>query len=80
MGRDAVGSASVIGELSGSAIVDASEILSQARALETLGAVLRWSLARTPQAEFVDVVVQDEFTHDVVVRVADGLYLVFGTT
>jgi hypothetical protein len=48
--------------------------------LETLGQVLRWNLAQRPRAEFVNVVVQDEYTHDVVVRIADDLYAVYATT
>jgi hypothetical protein len=57
-----------------------SSILAEVRAFESLGPVIRWALAQTPPAEFVDVVIQDEFTHDVVVRVGADLYLVFGTT
>jgi hypothetical protein len=45
-----------------------------------LKAVLGWSLARQPRAEFVDVVIQDEYHHDVVVRVADRVYAVFETS
>lgn len=55
-------------------------ILHEVDGMESLGPVIRWALARTPPAEFVDVVIQDEFTHDVVVRVADDLFLVFDTT
>ena len=33
-----------------------------------------------PRAEFVDVVVQDEYTHDVIVRISDQLYAVFAAT
>jgi hypothetical protein len=48
--------------------------------LETLGQVLRWTLAQTPRAEFVHVVVQDEYTHDVIVRIADDLFAAFDAT
>ena len=55
-------------------------VLEEVRGLSSLGAVIRWSLARQPRAEFVDVVVQDEFNHDVIVRVADTVYAVFETS
>jgi len=45
--------------------------------LATLQDVLAW-LAAT-HGELLEVIVQDEYTHDVVCRVADG-YLVFDTT
>lgn len=34
--------------------------------LGTLARVLPWGLAQTPQWIVVDVVIQDEFTHDVI--------------
>lgn len=37
-------------------------------------------LASRPERKVVAVVVQDEFTHDVVVRWSDDLYLVYDTT
>jgi hypothetical protein len=46
--------------------------------LATLEEVLRFGFAQHPPWEIVDVVVQDEFTHDVVV--AGPGYLVFDTT
>jgi hypothetical protein len=46
--------------------------------LATLEELLAW--CRAHGAELVDVVVQDEFTHDVIVRQASGAYLVFDTT
>jgi hypothetical protein len=47
---------------------------------ETLGQVLRWNLAQRPRAEFVDVVIQDEYSHDVVVRISDHVFAVYATT
>ena len=41
---------------------------------------MRWVLARRPPEALTEVVVQDEFTHDVVVPWRDGLYLVYDTT
>jgi hypothetical protein len=60
--------------------VESSEFLEQARALSSLAAVIGWSLAQDPPAEFVDVVIQDEYTHDVVVQVTADVFLVFSTT
>jgi hypothetical protein len=48
--------------------------------LVSLHDVVRSGLVAVPPREVVDVVVQDEFTHDVVVRWSDRLYLVFDTT
>jgi hypothetical protein len=48
--------------------------LSSAGGLATLEDVLRWG------GDVLEVVVQDEFTHDVVVRRGAGAYLVFDTT
>jgi hypothetical protein len=49
-------------------------------ALESLQDVLRWGFACSPQREIVEIVVQDEFCHDVVMSGPDGLYLCFDTT
>ncbi len=47
---------------------------------QTLEDVLRWSFSSVLPVELVEVVVQDEFTHDVVFAWGGGLYLVFDTT
>ena len=60
--------------------MDDAETVREIEKPETLGQVLRWAQARTPRAEFVNVVVQDEYTHDVIVRVAERLYAVFDAT
>jgi hypothetical protein len=46
----------------------------------TLDQVVRWGLAATPEHMVHDVVVQDEFTHDVVVPWSDERFLVYDTT
>jgi len=46
----------------------------------TLEDVLAWARAQRPEAEIVDVIVQDEFTHDVILPWSHGLYLVYDTT
>jgi hypothetical protein len=48
--------------------------------IQTLGQAIRWALAKTPRAEFVQVVTQDEYTLDVIVRVTPHLFVVFDTT
>jgi hypothetical protein len=48
--------------------------------LDTLEDVLAWCHAQRPPHDVVDVIVQDEFTHDVIVRGAPPLYYVFDTT
>jgi len=48
--------------------------------LDLLQDVVRWSFAATPPRDVAEVVVQDEFTHDVVLPWEDGCYLVFDTT
>ncbi|MBZ4408129.1 hypothetical protein K8640_07895 [Myxococcus sp. XM-1-1-1] len=48
--------------------------------LTLLQDVVRWGFASTPPRDVTEVVVQDEFTHDVVVPWKDGGYLVFDTT
>jgi hypothetical protein len=55
-------------------------MLQELRTLETLGQVLRWAQSRSPRAEFVNVVVQDEYTHDVVVWIDGPLHAVFDAT
>ena len=60
--------------------MDRVRLVGEVQDLEGLGGVIRWALARSPRAEFVDVVIQDEFTHDVVVHVNPAAYLVFDTT
>ena len=56
------------------------QVFADVQGLATLQQVLRWSLARKPRAEFLDVVVQDEFHHDVIVRVAENRFAVFETS
>jgi hypothetical protein len=47
---------------------------------QTLEDVVRWGLAQKPPRLVEQVVVQDEYTHDVVVPWAAGVYLVYDTT
>ncbi len=47
---------------------------------KTLEDVVRWGLGVNPMQLVKDVVVQDEYTHDVVMRHASGVWLVYDTT
>jgi hypothetical protein len=46
----------------------------------TLEDVVRWGLAQSPPALIANVVVQDEYTHDVVVPHPSGVVLAYDTT
>lgn len=43
-----------------------SSLATQVEFLGTLARVLPWGLAQRPQWTVVDVVIQDEYTHDVI--------------
>ena len=49
-------------------------------AQRTMEDVVRWGLAQKPIRLVEHVLVQDEYTHDVVLRHASGVYLVYDTT
>jgi hypothetical protein len=55
-------------------------LVAALRSLGTLADVIRWGLSRCPERSIVDVVIQDEYTHDVVMDWDGGRYLVFDTT
>jgi hypothetical protein len=50
------------------------------RELRTLGAVLGWLRALDPPRTVLDIVTQDEYTHDVIVPWDERLVLVFDAT
>lgn len=54
--------------------------LSALGELPTLGDVLAWLHAQTPPRTVAEIVTQDEYTHDVVVRWDDAIWLAFDTT
>lgn len=56
------------------------EILKEVGGLLSLAAVMDWALRRTPPATLVNVVTQDEFTHDVIFKTDAAGFLVFDTT
>jgi hypothetical protein len=55
-------------------------LAARLEALVTLAEVVRFGLAQTPARLIAEVVVQDEFTHDVVLPLSDARWLVFDTT
>jgi hypothetical protein len=57
-----------------------ADLLAMASRHKTLEEVVRWSLALTPRRIISSVVVQDEYTHDVVLPYSEGVYLVYDTT
>jgi hypothetical protein len=61
----------------GAAAVDG---LAAAATLDTLEEILAWCHAQRPPLDVVDVVVQDELTHDVIVRAHAPTFVVFDTT
>ncbi len=56
------------------------EIAQAVQGHRTLSDVVLWATAHRPPLQIADVVVQDEYTHDVVVPLRDGEYLVYDTT
>lgn len=60
--------------------MDAADAVAEVIDLRTLEQVFRWALPRQPRFTPGDVVIQDEYTHDVSFRAPDGSALVFDTT
>jgi hypothetical protein len=67
----------VVGDRLGSEVVARAELATRFATLED---VLRGGFAQRPPWDLLDVIVQDEFTHDVIVRGPDTAFLVFDTT
>jgi hypothetical protein len=59
---------------------DGKQLHEEAAGFATLEHVFRWAVSRTPRVLPDDVIVQDEYSHDVLFRVADDCYMVFDTT
>lgn len=60
--------------------IHAGEGLDEISKLQTLEQVFRWAIRQDPPFMPADVVIQDEFTHDVIFRATDGSVLVFDAT
>ncbi len=56
------------------------EIPGEVARFASLAELVRWGLAQRPALLITDVVVQDEFHHDVVVATPDGAWWVFETS
>jgi len=58
----------------------AADAASETAGLKTLEDVFRWAVGRRERLLPGDVVIQDEYTHDVIFTAADGSSLVFDAT
>ena len=70
----------MFGTILRSVIAEKSALRIWAARHRTLEEVLAWAFAHRPPLTIVEVIVQDEFTHDVVLAFRDGAYLVYDTT
>ena len=52
----------------------------EASRLETLDQVFRWAISKDPRFLPRDVVIQDEYTHDVIFAAREDLFVVFDAT
>ncbi|WP_141619699.1 hypothetical protein [Myxococcus sp. AB036A] len=57
-----------------------SALEKELASLTLLQDVVLWGFASSPPRDVTEVIVQDEFTHDVVMPWMEGSYLVFDTT
>jgi hypothetical protein len=64
----------------GLCVVAYATVARAAATHETLSDIVAWGLSRTPQRMILAVVIQDEYTHDVVIAFDDRLHLVYDTT
>ena len=56
-----------------------STLMDSVRKLRTLEQVIQWGLHCPVESMVLEVVVQDEFNHDVVMNLRDSHFLVFDT-
>ncbi len=56
------------------------ELLAVLTEHTTLERVLAWCRLQTPPLGLAEIVTQDEYTHDVLLPLADGLVLVYDVT
>ncbi len=59
---------------------ETASLKTQLGAFAMLEDLVRWGYSSSPPHDVVEVVVQDEFCHDVVLSWEGGRYLVFDTT
>lgn len=60
--------------------MNADDAVAEVSELKTLERVFRWAITREARFTPSDVVIQDEYTHDVIFRAPDGSALVLDTT
>jgi hypothetical protein len=60
--------------------MECNAILAELQRFSSLATVIPWALSREPQAEFLDVIVQDEFHHDVILRISSTVFAVLETS
>lgn len=60
--------------------MDHKTLRAEVGPIRSMVEALKWTLSRTPPGAFVDAVAQDEYTHDIIVRVGDSTFVVFDTT
>jgi hypothetical protein len=58
----------------------AARLEDELAVLETLSEALRWVRSHGKAAAIESVLTQDEFTHDILVRLEGGAYVAFDTT
>ncbi len=58
----------------------AAELLAEAEGLRSLDEAFKWAMRQIPRFHPDDVIIQDEYTHDVLFSAPDDSYLVFDTT
>lgn len=61
-------------------MTQATALRDAAATLPTLEKAFRWAIAQQPPLRPADVVIQDEYTHDVLFAAVDGSFLVFDAT
>lgn len=57
-----------------------SDLAVALEGVTSLEGALRWAASETPRRDIEEIVTQDEYTHDVVMRWRDDWYLVFDVT
>ncbi len=55
-------------------------LLRDAESIRSLVDAMKWAQSKIPPATFIDAIAQDEFTHDVVLRVAEDAFVVLDTS
>jgi hypothetical protein len=60
--------------------MDSNQLLAEASQLENLDGAFKWAMNRSPRFMPGDVVIQDEYTHDVMFRALEDLFVVFDAT